>query len=238
MGAADWQIFTSHAEAQITFEVINPIDGASSFNFHKDDVGANRNGIIRRVEASNDKLRSGALTAALEPKLLTAAGANRVRYGVAFLWSTDLDPTDTANTVKLYLAGYDTGANSSAGGWGVWRYDTRLGTGEVTIAQGPSTPAVVQDQPFVMDVEWRQDPNFIQGVQVLVRVNMSPDLQDPYSGLSEVVNTVDLATSGALMGESHGEGYGWDAMAASVGSGEMAFLVDKIRGDKAEQQAS
>lgn len=236
MGFSQWEIFTSTADAQIEPEVVSPIDGASSFRFHKNDVGNNRNAAMRRVDPGQDKLASGALTFVLNPKLAAHAGAGDLIYGVSFLWQADLDPTNGANTVPLYLAGYRTGANAGAGGWGFWRYDNRLSVGLQVIHESPAAPAVAQDSPFVLDVEWRQDPTFIQGVQCLLSVNTGAiNLADPYTGLTQVFTAIDPASGGALMGASNGEGFAWHAVNTPIGTGEVLIIGDKIRGESSAQ---
>ncbi len=243
MAINDHEFFAFSPDVSLGAEVVHPIHGAASIFFHKAPVGSNRHGAFRRLAPAHPdpvtgvvgvdqvNLRSGALTMAFLPKRLTESGAVHTRYGILFLMDRDEDPTDTSSNVQFYLAGFDTHAHSGAGAWGIWRYSGgSFGANPVTLWQSDAAdaPAIAHDSPFIFGVEWRQDPTFIRGVQLFLRADLAPNLATPYDHLTLITTQVDLATAGALMGASFGEGAGYESVS---GNGELHFCVDRIRGE-------
>lgn len=225
MSLIEWETFEGTPDVSISLDTVNPIHGLGSMVFHKNPVGFGRNGVVRRNVVGQQYLRSGALRGIFEPRLFTAAALNRVRYGITFLWSADNPDPANNGTGHMYMAGYDTYGLGGGGEWGVWRFHNGLKGAITTIQNGPvASPAIAHGQPFTLDVQWQQDTDEHHGVRIIVNVGTTDD----FAGMTEVCDVIDLASSGALMGESFGEGPGY---ANTAGSNELEFAVDRLGGD-------
>ena len=224
MSTLDYEKFPSTADVSISSDDVNPIDGLGCMVFHKNPVGYARNGLVRRTVPGERYMRSGALYGLFEPRLLTASGSIQTLYGFSFLWSADGQNPANADAVNLYLAGFDSYGSTGAGHWGVWRYTNGFKGTRTLIFEGPSTPAVAHSEKFSLDVQWRQDDEELDGVKVILQVGTEADFSD----LAPVLEVIDLSAGGALMGESFGEGPGYQNPS---GGGELEFAVDRIGGD-------